>query len=203
MVATIAVQRMTGVTPTYTTVNDTTIPVMLRTDDANTNDLTNPVPIDTVLRRSYYASICLDLSGTFSQVDHIRHHKDATNWTYGTAGKLKSGNRDNGGTPASPGADNGDGVPDASYDQAGGTVGTSGDDFEATGAPGHAYYNTQTAKSDNMTSHVGLVNAQLIDEVGRTTAGKTKHIVLQVEVDTDATAGEQTAIVCTWTVDEI
>lgn len=187
MAATIVVQRMTGVTPTYTTVTD----VRLRTDDANTADNTNPVPIDTVLRRSYWASICLDISGTFTQVSNIRHHCDAggIGWNFGTAGKLKRGNRDTGDH----------GVPDGSYVQATGTVGLTGTDLET----GHTYYSAQTVKSANLNSDNGSGNAKVIDSSVYSSASKTKHIVLQVEVDTDATQGVQTAETLTWLVDEI
>lgn len=185
MVATYAVQRGIGVGPTWSTVTS----VRLRTDDTNTADLTNPCLIDSVLRRSYWASICLLLGGTFSQVSNIRHYCDGTiGWTLGTSGKLKRGNRDSGDH----------GVPDGSYVQATGTPGVTGNDLESS----HIYYSGQTTKSVNITTDTSGSPAT-IDSTAYVAGGRTKHIVLQAEIDTNATQGVQTAETMTFIVDEI
>lgn len=187
MVATLDVQRALG---TATTPNWTTITVCrLKTANDNAQDNNDPIPIDTVLRRSYWASIRLNITGTFTEVSNIRHHSDgAIGWTYGTAGKLKRGNRDTGDK----------GVPNASYEQATGTQGTTGNDLEAS----HTYYSGQTVKSTNINSDTSGSPA-LIDSTAYSSPSPTKHVVLQVEVDTDATQGEQTDETLTWLVDEI
>jgi hypothetical protein len=189
MVATLDVQRGTGTatTPTWTTITV----CRLRTDDANTQDNTNTIPIDTVLRRSFWASIRLNITGTFTEVSNIRHHCDVggIGWTMGTTGQLQRGNRDTGDM----------GVPNASYEQATGTVGTTGNDI----ATNHTFYSAQTVKVADIDGDNGAGNAKVIDSTTYTAVSPTKHVVLQVLVDTDATSGEQTDETLTWLVDEI
>jgi len=191
MVATVNVQRITGPagSKTYTTVTA----VRLRTDDANTNDTTNPIPIPTSnYNYSYWASICLDLSGTFTKINNVRHYSDgAIGWTFGTGGMLMRGNRDTGDH----------GCPAANYQQASGTQGTTGYAIDDA-TNGHAYYNTQTTKTANVASDTSGSPAT-IDSGDHTTAEKTKHIVLQVKVASDATQGSQSAETLTWKYDEI
>lgn len=185
MVATYTISRLTGSGPTVTTVTN----VRLRTDDANTADLTNPCLIDTVLRRSYWASVALSFTGTYSQISNIRHYSDGTiGWTYGTNGKLIRGNRDTGDI----------GCPTASYQQATGTGGVTGDDLVAS----HSYYSGQTTKSVTLQTDTSGSPA-LIDSTAYVADNKSKHIVLQVYVDTDATNGVQSAETMTFICDEI
>jgi hypothetical protein len=189
MVATLTVERGTGVATSVVWGAGAT--VRLRTDDANTADLTNPIPIDTVLRLSFWASIRIDITGTFTEVSNIRHHCDAggIGWTMGATGQLQRGNRDTGDM----------GVPNASYEQATGSVGTTGNNISAS----HTFYSGQTVKVADLSSDNGAGNAKLIDSTTYTGVSPTKHIVLQVLVDTDATSGLQTAETLTWLVDEI
>lgn len=191
MAATVSIQRITGApaSKTYTTVTN----VRLRTDDANTQDLTNPVKKPTSgFNYSYWASICLDLSGTFSQISNIRHYSDgAIGWNLGTGGGLFRGNRDTGDI----------GCPDASYEQAGGTQGTTGYAIDDA-TNGHTYYNTQTTPVVDVSNDTSSSPA-VVDSSTYTAAGKTKHIVLQAKVASDATAGVQAAETLTWEWDEI
>jgi len=191
MVATVNVQRITGPagSKTYTTVTA----VRLRTDDAITADTSNPIPIPSSgYNYSYWASICLDLSGTFTQISNIRHYSDGSiGWTFGTGGELRRGNRDSGDH----------GCPDASYQQASGTAGTTGYAIEDA-TNGHAYYNTQTTKTANVANDTSGSPA-IIDSSTYTAAGKTKHIVLQVKVASDATQGTQSAETLSFKYDEI
>lgn len=186
MVATYSIERLTGAGPTATVVTS----VRLRTDDANTADLTNPVVFSASSQgRSYWASIRLAFTGTFSQISNIRHYSDGTiGWTFGTAGKLYRGNRDSGDI----------GVPDGSYQQASGTPGVIGNDLETS----HAYFSGQTTKSKNVNNDTSSSPAT-VDSTSYTSAGHSKHIVLQVLVDTDATQGVQSAETLTFMVDEI
>lgn len=192
MVATVTVKRMTGAGPTYTTV----AAVRLRTDDANTADATNPIPIHPSgvgnFKYSYWASICLDLAGSFTQIDNVRHYSDGTiGWNYGTSGELRRGNRDAGDH----------GCPDGSYEQAGGTPGDTGYTIEDA-VNGHGYYKAQGTPTADIANDISGSPAT-IDSTTHGSAGKTKHIVLQVKVDGDATQGTQSAETLTWIYDEI
>src|SRR5690348_6482593 len=133
MVASYAVIRLTGSGPTQTSVSN----VRLRTDDANTADLTNPAKIKGVKTRTFWASIAIQPNGTFTQVQNIRHYCDgAIGWTMGTTGKLKRGARDSGDQ----------GCPLGSYVQATGVVNSSGDDLNTN----HTYYSAQVTPSVNI-----------------------------------------------------
>lgn len=188
MVATVVVQRLTGATPTESTVTA----VRLRTDDANTADTTNPVPIPSAgFKYSYWASICLDLSGTYTTINNVRHYCDGSiDWNFGTLGELRRGNRDTGD----------DGCPQASYMQATGTPGDTGDELGAT----HTYYSGQTTKTVDIEGDV-VGTPATIDSTdhGPSAAENTKHIVLQVKVDTNATQGTQAEETLTFKYDEI
>jgi len=186
MGATYAVQRGTGAGPTWATVSN----VRFRADDANTSDLTNPCIIDTVLRHSFWANVCIVPSGTFTQVSNIRHYSDgAIGWTFGTNGGLFRGNRDSGDK----------GVPDGSYQQATGTAGTDGDPIETT----HTYYSGQTTKTTNIQSDTTGSPALIDSSLITVASTRSKHIVMQVRVDTDGTSGVQATETLTWRVDEI
>lgn len=178
MAAAYTVERGVGAGPTWSTVTN----VRLRTDDVNTQDLTNPVPIAGALKRSYWANIRLEFSGTFSQIDNIRHFSDgAIGWTMGTSGALFSSS-----TPA--------GITDANYVQASGTPGDTGAELVAT--------HTNVSAKTNINSHTSAAPLT-VDAGPYTTADNSNHVALQVDVDTDATLGLQTAETLTWRVDEI
>ena len=185
MVATYDVVALNGSGPTETVVTA----VRLRSDDQNTADLNFPCLIDSVLRRSYWKNLALKFAGTFSEISNIRIHSDgAIGWTLGTLGKLKLGNRDTGDI----------GVPTANYAQASGTPGVTGNDLEVS----HAYFSGQTTKSVDIAS-VTSGSPKTVDSTKYTVAGRSNHIVIQAEIDTDATQGVQTAETLTFLVDEI
>lgn len=186
MVGTYSVERGTGAGPTWATVTT----VRLRTDDANTADLTNPVVFSaSSIGRSYWANVRLAFAGTFTQISNIRHYSDGNiNWTYGTGGKLKRGNRDSGA----------DGCPNASYDQASGTPGVIGDNLDTA----HSYYSGQSTPSVDINNDTSGSPAT-IDSTAYVSAGNSHHIVLQVDVAIDATQGVQSTETLTWMVDEI
>lgn len=185
MVATYDVVLLNGAVLTETVITNG----RFRTDDANTADLTNPCLIDSVKRRSYWKAFALKFGGTFSQISNIRIYSNGDiNWTLGATGKLKLGNRDTGDI----------GVPDGSYVQATGTPGVTGNDFESS----HAYFSGQTTKSVNMNS-ITSAGPKVVDSSNYTVAGRSKHAVLQLEVDTDATQGLMATKTLTFLVDEI
>lgn len=186
MSATYAVQEGIGSGPTWSTITN----ARFRTDDTNTQDLTNSCIIDNVKRYSYWKSITLLMGGTFTQISNIRHYSDGTlnTWTLGTTGKVDRGNRDSGDI----------GCPDGSYNQASGTPGVTGNTISAS----HTYYSGQTVKVTNLNSDTSGSPA-IVDSNAYTSGGRTNHIVLQVEIDTDATQGVMSAKTLTWEVDEI
>ncbi len=154
----------------------------LHTADDNAQDLTNPIPISGSLKRSYWASIRLEFSGTFSQIDNIRHFCDGTiGFTHGTSGALQACS-----TP--------EGVTDANYDQATGTPGDTGDEMVAN-------HTNVSAKTD-IENHTSGSPAT-VDAGPYSSADNSNHVVLQQDVDTDATLGLQTAETLTFRVDEI
>lgn len=206
MTATIAVQEVYGASATFQTVTNR---VRLFTADQATNqttpDLTYPVPIPAAsFNYSYWKHICLDISSTFTSVGNIRHYADGSSaWNWGTGGGLRRGNRDSG--------DNGVGVDTANghtsgYQQAAGTVGTTGYAIEAA-TVGHAFYNGQTTKTaDLMSDTVGSPCTIELSSTAITGAGKSKAVVVQVKVDTavnGASSGVQSAKTMTWKYDVI
>jgi hypothetical protein len=203
MAATIVVQEVTGTSgsKTFTTITNR---VRLFTADQATNQstpqITYPVPIPTAdFNYSYWKHVCLDISGTFTSVTNIRHYSDgAIGWNFGTAGELRRGNRDSGDKGC--GVDTANGHSD-DYEQAAGTQGTTGYSIEDV-TNGHNFYNGQTTKTVDIEGDVAP-NGATIDSAGETVAGKSKAVVLQVKVDTNATSGVQTAETLTWKYDVI
>lgn len=187
MVATYDVVRLYGASLTEEIITN----ARFRTDDANDANLVSACIITNTLKRSYWKNLALKFGGTFSEVSNIRIYSagDIT-WTLGSAGKVKMGNRDTGDI----------GCPNASYQQATGTPGDNGNDFESA----HSYYSSQTTKSVNLNSIVSG-SPKVVDSTKYTSAGRSKHVVLQVEIDGPggAVQGVQAAKTITFLVDEI
>ena len=186
MTATATVQEANGAGPAYNTITN----CRFNTDDVYNPVSTNPIPIPGAgFNYSYWKSITLQFTGTFTSVDNIRHYCDGTiAWTLGTAGEVRRGNRDAGVH----------GCPIVSYDQATGTPGTTGDDLET-----HSYFSAQTIKTADLTSDTAPDGAD-IDAGPYTSADdRCNFVVLQVKVDTDATQGTKAAETFTWKYDEI
>jgi hypothetical protein len=197
MVATVTVNEITGTSGSkvYTPITNR---VRLFSDDVATNQstpqTTNPVVIPTSgFNYSYWKAVCLDLAGSGFTINNIRHYSAGDiNWTFGTGGQLRRGNRDAGDM----------GCPDASYQQASGSAGVTGYAIEdASGSNGHAYYKSQTTPIADVNADL-VGSPPVIDSTSHTSAEKTKHVVLQVKVFTDATQGTQTAKTLTWKYDE-
>ncbi|MDY6788787.1 MAG: hypothetical protein SVV03_02380 [Candidatus Nanohaloarchaea archaeon] len=95
--------------------------------------------------------------------------------------------------------DTGDeGCPEANYNVATGTIGTTGDDLGAN----HSYYSGQSTPEVNVTNDTSSSPAT-IDSNTYTTSTSTKAVVLQTDVDTDATSGIQSDETFTFRYDEI
>lgn len=197
MVATVTIVQAYGGTdgnPSYTEdlTNDAT---RLQTKDQyDKADTTYPIPIPAAdFNYSYWIHMCLDLAGTFTKINNVRHYSDGDiGWNYGTSGQLYRGNHDTG--------DDGCAMP-TEYEVATGTEGTTGHAIDDA-TNGHSSYNTQTTKTANLASDTS-VSPATIDSTDHEEAGKTKAVVIQVKVDTDATQGEQADETMTWKYDEI
>ena len=174
--------------------------VRFHTSDApDAIDTTNPIPIPTSgQNNSFWVHVAVQFGGTFTQLSNFRHYSDgAIGWTFGTipttprVPQLARGKRDTG--------DNG--CPKANYAVATGTVGTTGDDM-AGDTLGHSFYRLQATETVNINSDTSGAPAT-IDTTTYTVAGDTKAIVMQVNVGTDATQGDQGNETLTWLYDEI
>jgi len=191
-VANVVIQEVNGAagSQVYTTLTS----ARYCTDDDATPGLSNPIPVPASgsFNFSFWKSHCLDISGTFTQVNNIRWYTDGTiNWTLGTSGRVYVGTKDTG--------DNG--CPIANYAQATGTVGTTGHDIWDA-ANGHPYYKDETTKYTEAVSYTSA-SPLTVDTTNYTTASKSKIVVTQVSVDDDATQGAQPAEVYTFRYDEI
>jgi len=188
------VQQWYGATPTNATV---TTP-RLSTSDSNNPGTSNPIPIPSAdFSYSFWMSLFLTITA-MNDATLLNNHKfysDGTiGWNLGTSGELRMGARDSGDF----------GLPGASYDQAPGTEGTSGDDMEA-GTDGPAYYKEQTNKTDPVSGKTSASPAT-IDSGDHSSAEAFKGVVLQAKVDTAANGavrGAQSAEALTFQYDEV
>ena len=173
--------------------NDNT-DVRFCTTDAHNPVATYPCIIPSADQNySYWKHLCLDISGTFTTVNNIRFYTDGTiGWTCGTGGGLYVGLRDAG--------DNGCPM-DASYNVATGTEGTTGDWMDHA-TNGHAYYKDQTV-TPALASTYTSGSTLLIDSADYSGADESDAVVLQVQLETDATQGTQSDETLTFLYDEI
>lgn len=168
--------------------------VRFSTTDAYNPVATYPCIIPSAAQNySYWKHLYLDISGTFTTVNNIRFYTDGTiGWTCGTGGGLYVGLRDTG--------DNGCPM-DTSYNVATGTQGTTGDWMDH-GTNGHAYYKDQTA-TPALASNYTSGSTLLIDSADHSSAVESDAVVLQVQLETDATQGTQADETLTFLYDEI
>lgn len=189
MAATVAVKEANGAGPTWTTKTA----IRFCTADAHDPGTDNPIPIpESDFNYSYWKSICLALSDSFTKINNVRFYCDgAIGWNCGTSGGLFVGQRDAGDH----------GAADGDYEQSAGTEGTTGKEIKDA-VNGHDYYKGQTAAvKDVATCTSG--SPITVDSGDHTSAERTKHVVLQVKVADDATQGEQTDETLTFKYDEI
>jgi len=191
MGATVNIQEGNGASVTWTTITAG----RYCTEDAYNPGTTDPCVVpDSGLNYSFWKHHSLSIGGSYTQITNIRWYTDgAIGWTLGTNGLLGVGLRDSG--------DNG--CPAANYQQALGTVGTTGY-YLKDNTNGHAYYKGQTAgpgNAQNYTAGSPLTIDNTTTYTGTVTA--TKSCVSQVIIDTDATQGTQAAETFTFKWDEI
>jgi len=164
-----------------------------RTDDSpGTRDATNPCVVPSSgTYYSYWVHVALALSGTYTQINNVRHYTDGANaWTLGTGGGVVRGNKDTG--------DNG--VADGSYEEADGTSGTTGSAI----ADDYSWYSGESSPTADVFSDTSGSPAT-IDSTnhGPNAEESTKAVVLQAVIADDATQGTQAAETMTFIYDEI
>ena len=194
MVATVQIKEVTGPegSPTYT-LKDTSNKSRYYTADLADSDSTDyPIPIPTAgTNRSYWKSHCLDITvGPDTYIKNVKYYQTwttdpNTDWALGTDGDLIIG------VSSSTVADCrtlSQGCPIASYDQATGTQGTTGDPIETT----HTYYSATAGKKMSITNFSSQSSALMVQSgqvVGAGETGKSYLVVTQVIVGSGATQG--------------
>lgn len=195
MVATVNVQEYNGAAPG---VANTITQGRYCTMDSYNPGLSNPCVVPgTGFNYSFWKTHNIAFSGDFTQISNIRWYTSGsirTNWALGTSGGLFVGVKSTG--------DNG--MPVASYDEAAGTVGTTGYEMDDV-TNGHTYYKSGTSNhavpvdADTYISS----NTLLVDSTAYTSADVSKCVVTQVHIADDATQGDKAAETLTWRYDEI
>lgn len=196
MVATVTVRVLYDSGPSVSAdVNGILVRLIAATsaDGRDQTDTSNPVIIPAAgLGYSFYKHIALSIDGgTYTQVENVQMWCDGTiGWLLGTSGYLSIGTRDAGVH----------GCPDGSYDQAqgDGTYGYPIDDDP----DGHPYYYGQTTGQQDIENFPVGSKMQVDDDV-ITTNVRSRGIVVQGIVDTDATQGDQADETINLSYDEI
>jgi len=198
MAATVVVQEINGPSgsKTYTTITS----ARFCTSDTYNPGTDYPIPIpESGFNYSYWKHFCLDISGTFTKVYDIKFYGPSTiDWGLGTGGEVRVGQRDSGdhGCPHDTTYHGED-----QYAQASGTEGETGYPIEDD-TNGHPYYRTQTTPVVDVTTYTSS-NKMQVDSNEYTSAAKSKAVVLQVKVASDATPGAKSAVTFTFEYSEI
>ena len=188
-VAECGVQEINGV-PTGTFTDLTS--ARYCTNDDSAPGLVNPIPIPVAgFNYSFWKSHVLVMSGTFTQIGNIRWYTDGTiQWSGGTSGVLHVGKTFSG--------DYGANIS-SNYTQASGTVGITGWFMIS----GHSLYQLSGMTTVLATSSV-VGNPYVIDSNSYMNEGaRSKAVVTQMAVDTNAIQGTKPAETITFRYDEI
>ena len=208
MVATVSIKEITGSagSPTYTLKDDSSNPSRYYTADlADSASTSYPIPIPTAgTNRSYWKSHCLDItSGPDTYIKNVRYYQTwttdpNTDWALGTNGDLIVG-------VSSSSVDDcrtlSQGCPPASYEQATGTPGSTGDALESS----HTYYAGTSGKYKSITYFSSQSSALMVQSgqvVGASGTGKSYIVVTQVLVGPGATQGLKSDKTATFVYDE-
>ncbi len=191
MVATVAVFVETGpnATPVPTDTSALGPPnIRFKTADDAVIDANNPIPIPAGAdNRSFWKHIFLQATGgTFTQIDNVQFYTDGTG--FGTGITVNVGNE----TPTKNSGST------AGYDQATGTVGTTGNELTT--------HVNITAKTDAFTFTSGSPKAVSISEAGaiiNLSGETTNYIVCQMDVANTASPGDLADETWTFQYDEI
>lgn len=161
-------------TPTW----DTVTTHRFRIDKKNTADLDNPIPIPTSgTNRSHWANFRLAWTAPDSQVDNIRLYSDGT-LSWGDGIQVSIGN-----TSVSTGSVESDPATDGQV----GTILTN---------------HSSISSIEDMFSYTSG-SPYLVDENAYTDAGSSKHVVMDIEVNNNATQGLKSSETLVWLSDEI
>lgn len=182
MAATVQIRRQTGATPTNN--NITSINTRLSTSDNHyTTETSNPIPIPAAgTNYSYWCVTQLYASSTpTGTIDNIKWYTDGTN-SYGTGISLKVATAN-------------------TYDQAGGTAGTTGTQLTVAN-----YGNGTTDLDGAPVDAFGKTSAAPLSVSGSLDNPSTGNfgdlVVYQAEVINTASAGTSTTETITWQYDE-
>lgn len=157
-------------------------------DNPGNTDATNPILKPTSGQNySFWVHQRLDISGTFTSVGNIHVYTDgALGYAFGTNGDVIVGLL----TAGPP-----HGLSESDYVVATGTEGETGDELNSTNHTG----------IDSTASLFGYTSSSTlqVDDSTYTAAGKSKMIVMQAVIDSDATAGSYSGENITWRWDEV
>ena len=174
MAATAAVEELNGA-PTGTPATVTNVRFCTTDDDDPV--ATYPIPIpDAAQNYSYWKSLRLKFTGTYTQVTNVNIYSDGTG--FGTGITVYIGDETG-----------------VTYEQATGTPGTTGDELVAT----HTGITAETDLFSFTSGSQMTVDATTISG----DPGYAKEVVLQMKVESTATAGTLAAETITWQYDEI
>lgn len=188
MVETVNIEEANGTGPTYTTLTSS----RYCTSDTYNPGLDYPIPIPAAgsFNRSYWKSHCLNLGGTFTTISNIKFYSDGNiGWQLGTSGGVYVATLSSGDA----------GLPTANYKQAGGTPGVTGYSIWDT-TNGIPYYSGQTPALVTSYTSASPLN---LDSTQYTSTGRSKFVVTQVVVSSDATHGTQAAETFTFRYDVV
>jgi len=174
MAATLTLYAITGASPTYTNIGGL---ITFCTADEASPGTEHTIPYPTSgTKRSYWKNLTLYITGSFTQVKNIRLFTSGASWTGIT---IYCGNET---------------LAIASYQQATGVEDDSGNEVVTT-------HDHITAKTDLFT--YTYTTPKTVDSTIYTTTGYSKHVVLQMDVDSTVTLGALSSKVITWIYDEI
>ena len=194
-VATVVVQQFSGAGPD----KDTVTTPRLSTMDDDAPGTANPIPIAAAgITFSYWMTLHLTITNIQDATvlnNHLFYSDGTCGWALGGAGDLFIAQK------------TGDdmGVPVASYDQAGGSVGETGYDMNDV-TNGHDFYKTGVGTHSAPVAVDSLTTGgseMTVDDDDHTIAEGFQGIVIQAEVDDDATRGAQVAETLTFVYDEV
>jgi len=174
----VAIKAAYGATPTYSS-DLSSGQFKFRSDDdpTNTDNSAQILKPTSGSNYSYWVHLCLEFTGTFTQYTNIKVYSDGTN-SWGNGIDMLVGLRDSGDA----------GCPTASYQQANGTEGETGY-YIGDGTNGHAYYNGQTTPTGSIFDYTEASPLDLDSNTYTSDGDKSYFAVLQLKVESTATAG--------------
>jgi hypothetical protein len=190
MAATFDVKLDRGGTDATPGSSDTVTNLRFKTNDDNTQDTNDPIPIVTgQTKRSYWRQVYLEATGApATQVDNVKFYTDGGG--FGTGITLQVGEQ-------FPTKNSGS---DAGYEVATGTPGDTGDEVVAGHAGVSSVVDAFGKTSGSPLSGPSISEAgSIIDDIG----DSTNYIILQVDVIDTASSGSKSAETITFQYDEI